>query len=181
MSIIQDVTEQKSAAIIVDAINESFFELDENLAFRRVNEHASKFWHLEHQELVGKNLTTVLPQVDGTDFYNMLSKALAKQIKISMDVIDPVTNHWLNLSATPYSDGLIVIFSDIQYERAAKQRLAESNSHFQWLEELAQAGRWEYNVRTKEFLLSDGMYRLFGIGKKGTHHARNLPGVCVKR
>jgi signal transduction histidine kinase len=166
MSIIQDVTEQKSAAIIVDAMNESFFEVDENLAFRRVNEHASQFWHLEHQELVGKNLITVLPQADGTDFYNILLKALAKKIKISMDVIDPVTNHWLSLSATPYTDGLIVIFSDIQHEKEAEQKLQESNSPFQWLEELAQAGRWEYNVRTKEFLWSDGMYRLFGKGKK---------------
>ena len=62
MSIIQDVTEQKSAAVIVDAMHKSFFELDENLAFRRINEHASKFWQLGHQEFAGKNLTTVLPQ-----------------------------------------------------------------------------------------------------------------------
>ena len=110
MSIIQDVTEQKSAAVIVDAMHKSFFELDENLAFRRINEHASKFWQLGHQELTGKNLTTVLPQIDGTDFYNILLKALAKKINISREVIDPVTHHWLNLSATPYADGLIVIF-----------------------------------------------------------------------
>ena len=43
------------------------------------------------------------------------------------------------------------------------QRLQESKSHYQSLEELAQAGKWEYNVRTKEFVRSDGTYRLFGM------------------
>ena len=53
MSIIQDVTEQKTAAIIVEAMNESFFELDENFVFRRINEHALKFWQRERLELLG--------------------------------------------------------------------------------------------------------------------------------
>ena len=51
MSIIQDVTEQKTAAIIVETMNSSFFELDENFYFRRVNGHALKFWQLERMEL----------------------------------------------------------------------------------------------------------------------------------
>jgi len=126
MGIIQDVTEQKSAAIIVEAMNESFFELDESFAFRKINGQALKFWKLEDLELVGKNLTTVLPQIDGTDFYSILSKALAKKINLSMKVVDPVTNDWLNLSATPYADGLIVIFSDIQHEKETEQRLEQS-------------------------------------------------------
>ena len=84
------------------------------------------FGNWDHQELAGKNLTTVLPQIDGTDFYNILSKALAKKINISREVIDPVTHHWLNLSATPYADGLIVIFYDIQHEKETEQRLKKS-------------------------------------------------------
>jgi signal transduction histidine kinase len=165
MSIIQDVTERKSAAVIVDAMNESFFELDENFAFRRINKHALKFWHLEHRELEG-DLTTVFPQMEGTDFHQMLLKAQAKKINISGEVIDPVTNHWLNLSATPYAGGLVVIFSDIQQEKETEQRLQDGKTHHQSLEEIAQAGSWEYNVKTKEFLWSDGMYNLFEM-KKG--------------
>ena len=127
MSIIQDVTEQKTAAVIAEAMNESFFELDENFVFRRINEHALKFWQRERLELVGKNLTTVFPQIEGTAFHHMLSEARAEKLNIARQVIDPVTHHWLELSATPYADGLIVIFYDLQHEKETEQGLQESN------------------------------------------------------
>jgi signal transduction histidine kinase len=217
MSIIQDVTEQKTAAVIVDAMNKSFFELDENFAFRRINEDALKFWRLEHKELVGQKLTTVLPQIDGTDFYDTLSNAMTKKISISREVTDPVTKHWLTLSVTPYADGLVVIFTDIQHEKETEQELQKTTKNYHSLaqenlrlkeerqvedalgqseqklrelnaslelqiavitaelvkqqnilkqaEEIAQAGSWDYNVKTKEFLWSDGMYRLFEMNK----------------
>ena len=162
ISIVRDVTEEKSAEIILEAMSESFFELDENFAVRRINEHAIKFWKLEHLDnMMGKVLTTILPQIEGTAFNSILLRAQAEKINIGQDVVDPVTGHWLHLSVSPYADGLIVIFYDIQSERAVlKQTHILKQS-----EELAQTGSWEYDVKTKEFIWSDGMYQLFNIKK----------------
>ena len=44
--------------------------------------------------------------------------------------------------------------------------LTKQQNILQQAEEIAQAGSWGYNVKTKEFLWSDGMYRLFEM-KKG--------------
>jgi signal transduction histidine kinase len=163
MSLVQDVTEEKSAEIILEAMNENFFELDENFAFRRINEHAIKFWNLEHVDMAGKGLTTIFPQMEGTAFNNILLRAQAEKTSIGQDVTDPITGYWLHLSVSPYADGLIVIFYDIQNEKAV---LKQSNILKQ-SEELAQTGSWEYDVKTKEFIWSDGMYQLFNI-EKGT-------------
>src|SRR5689334_13198722 len=164
MSLVRDVTEKKSAEIILEAMSESFFELDENFAVRRINEHAIKFWGIEQVNMVGKELTTILPQMEGTDFNNTLLRAQAEKVNIGQDVVDPITGHWLHLSVSPYADGLIVIFYDIQNEKAI---LKQSNILKQ-SEELAQTGSWEYDVKTKEFIWSDGMYQLFNLEKGST-------------
>jgi signal transduction histidine kinase len=162
MSLVRDVTEEKSAEIILEAMSESFFELDENFAVRRINDHAIKFWKLEHLDnMMGKELTTILPQIEGTAFNSILLRAQAEKINIGQDVVDPITGDWLHLSVSPYADGLIVIFYDMQHEKAI---LKQSNILKQ-SEELAQTGSWEYDVKTKEFIWSDGMYELFNIKK----------------
>lgn len=45
--------------------------------------------------------------------------------------------------------------------------LIKQHSLLTQAEEIAEAGSWEYNVQTKEFLWSDGMYRLFDQQKGG--------------
>jgi signal transduction histidine kinase len=173
MSIVQDVTEQKSAEVILDSMNENFFELDELFALSRINAHALKFWGLRRSDPVGENLLTLFPQFENSAFYEVLQKAESEKINIAQDVIDPVTGHWLHLSVSPYSDGLIAIFYDIQAEKEAERKIAERTAELkkqhnilQQAEELANMGSWEYDVNTKEFIWSDGMYRLFDLEKK---------------
>ncbi|HEX7847578.1 MAG TPA: PAS domain-containing protein, partial [Chitinophagaceae bacterium] len=124
-SLVQDITEQKSAEIILEAMNESFFELDKDHVFRRINEHAVKFWQLEERHAVGKHLTDIFPQLEGTPFYSLLVKAQTQKTSLAQDVLDPVTNHWLHLSVTPYDDGLIVIFYDVQHEKEADKEVLQ--------------------------------------------------------
>jgi len=172
MSIVRDVTEQKSAEVILESMKESFFELDDHFVFNRINEHAIHFWELEEFSPVGEKLLALLPQFKESDFYKILQKAKDEKINIAKDVIDPVTGHWVHLSVSPYSDGLIAIFYDKQTEKTAEKKIAERTAELkkqhnilQQAEDLANMGSWEYNVNTKEFIWSDGMYRLFDLDK----------------
>jgi PAS domain S-box-containing protein len=130
MSIVHDVTEQKSAEVILETMNECFFQLDKNFAFRRINERAIKFWKLEDAHTIGKTVASIFPQIRRTAFHNVLLRAHAEKINIAQDIVDPVTGHWLHLSVTPYADDLVVIFYDIQNEKEAEQRLQESENHY---------------------------------------------------
>ena len=126
MSIVQDMTEQKRAEIILEAMNEGFFELDENFAFRRINEQALSFWRLQHGETVRKKIYSVIPQIEDTVFNEILLRAQAEKISIAQDIQDPVTGHWLHLSVAPYADGLIVTFYDIENEKDAEKKNEEN-------------------------------------------------------
>jgi len=122
MSFLQDITPQKNAEIILKTMNENFFELDANLIFKRINDHALKFWQLR-KTVTGEKLTAIFPEIEETPFHLLLLKAKNERTSLAQDIIDPVTNRWIHLSVTSYSDSLIVIFHDIQNEKESENKL----------------------------------------------------------
>ena len=125
MSIVQNITELKRADVILQAMNEGFFELDENFVIGKINDHTLKYWDLQLEKIVRKKLHHVFPQMEGTDFHNILLTARDEKINIASDVRDPVTGHWLHVSVAPYADGIIVTFYDRQPEKEAQKRSEE--------------------------------------------------------
>jgi signal transduction histidine kinase len=128
MSIVHNITEHKRAEVILEAMNEGFFELDESFVIRRINDHALKFWDLQHKETAGKKLYKVFPQIDGSAFHRILLTAQAEKNNMVQDIEDPVTGHWLHLSLTPYADALIVTFYDIENEKEAQKKIGGLNN-----------------------------------------------------
>ena len=61
---------------------------------------------------------------------------------------------------------IVVVVQNIDEEKKVEDEIAKQHNILKQAEELAKAGSWEYNIRTKEFLWSDGMYTLFNM-KKG--------------
>ena len=47
MSIVHDVTDQKNAEVILQAMNEGFFEVDESFRVSKINTHAARVSNLE--------------------------------------------------------------------------------------------------------------------------------------
>lgn len=130
MSILDDITEQKSAEVILEVMNEGFYELDGNFAFRRINECAENYWDIQRSDLLHNCIWNVFPQYIGSAYEKLITNAKAGN-KIMSEVICPVTNHWLHVSVSPHNDGLIVIFYDIQNEKDAEQEVKENKALLQ--------------------------------------------------
>jgi len=62
---------------------------------------------------------------------------------------------------------IVVVVQDITAQKKGEEEIAKQHNILKQAEELALIGSWEYNIKTKEFLWSDGLYSLFNI-KKGT-------------
>ena len=127
LSVLDDVTEQKHAEVILEVMNEGFFELDNSYKFRRINAKAEYLWNIERNNVINKTIWDVFPEVKNTDFYKLVEKAVTEKTSIAQNVIGPVNNHWLHFSTSPYNDGTIVIFYDIQNEKEAEQKVNEVN------------------------------------------------------
>src|SRR5204863_4147057 len=58
------------------------------------------------------------------------------------------------------------VVQNINAQKKGEEEIAKQHNILKQAEELSGIGSWEYNIKTKEFLWSDGMYTLFNI-KKG--------------
>jgi len=61
---------------------------------------------------------------------------------------------------------IVVVVQNIAAQKKGEEEIAKQHNILKQAEELAKIGSWEYNIKTKEFLWSDGMYALFNM-KKG--------------
>src|ERR1700741_4376784 len=61
---------------------------------------------------------------------------------------------------------LVAVVQDIPAQKKGDEEIAKQHNILKQAEELAKIGSWEYNIKTKEFLWSDGMYAIVKM-KKG--------------
>lgn len=61
---------------------------------------------------------------------------------------------------------IVAVVQNIDAQKKGEEEIAKQHNILKQAEELAKIGSWEYNIKTKEFLWSDGMYALFNM-KKG--------------
>ena len=61
---------------------------------------------------------------------------------------------------------IVVVVQNINAQKKVEAEIAKHHNILKQAEELTKTGSWEYNIKTEEFLWSDGMYALFNI-KKG--------------
>ena len=60
---------------------------------------------------------------------------------------------------------IVVVVQNVNFQKLREEEIAKQHNILKQAEELAKIGSWEYNIKTKEFLWSDGMYALFNINK----------------
>ena len=60
---------------------------------------------------------------------------------------------------------IVVIVQNINAQKKVEEEIEKHHNILKQAEEIDKMGSWEYNIKTKEFLWSDGMYALFNIEK----------------
>ena len=60
---------------------------------------------------------------------------------------------------------IVAVVQNINAQKKGEEEIAKQHNILKQAEELSRIGSWEYNIKTKEFLWSDGMYALFNMNK----------------
>jgi signal transduction histidine kinase len=91
-----------------------------------------------------------------------------KSLKKKLFHEDHGVNNWSSITAVKLNDNeLLATIEDITALKQAEAEIKKQSEILNQTEELAKAGYWDFDVSTKDFLWTDGMYQLFEI-KKGT-------------
>ena len=118
-------------------------------------------------EVSGKEYCELFPGIAETPVFKYYVKAFEENAMQDFEIHYTLGkfNHWFRVIAVKVGDGIVVSWEDISPQKKAEKELVAQHDLLKQAEELAQGGSWEYNIDTKDFSWSDGMYQLFKMKK----------------
>ncbi|MEO7717551.1 MAG: PAS domain S-box protein [Capsulimonas sp.] len=115
---------------ILESSAEAYVSLDREWRILRVNPEAERFLNKRSEELLGKILWEVYPDLVGTNAYYEYHRAMAERSAITLEEHTQRRDIWLELRGYPTEDGLAVYFRDISDRKRVEQALEESEERF---------------------------------------------------
>ncbi|MBD2506410.1 GAF domain-containing protein [Nostoc muscorum FACHB-395] len=147
---------------LLESITDGFFALDKKSRFTYINGQAERLLRKKQNELLGKNIWEVFPEIIGTTFYREYHRAILEQVSVEFEEFYPPLNCWLQVHAYPAKDGLSIYFQDITERRRTVEALRESEERWQ----LALHGNnddiWDWNLKTNEVFFSTRWKEILG-------------------
>jgi len=91
----------------------SYASLDAELRFVAVNDRLLKFLGASREELIGRGLTEVYPQANGSELHNLMLEAQASMQPIRKRAFSEPLRTWLEVEVHPIGGGVQVAFTPV--------------------------------------------------------------------
>ncbi|MDX5422310.1 MAG: PAS domain S-box protein [Hymenobacteraceae bacterium] len=127
------------------------------------NQQTEAFWGKPRHELVGQAFERLFEREPYEDLYTAMQKAAVKRNSVQGEIFLKGLNKWADSTVTPTPSGVMLYLRDITLRKKTEEEARKNLALLQQSEELAGMGSWEYDLSTKAFSWSEGMYRLFGL------------------
>jgi PAS domain S-box-containing protein len=146
-AVVQDITEQKQAEAsleesnqrivnILESITDAFLTLDHQWRYTYLNRHAEQLLQKTQEELLGRRIWDVFPDIVDTIFFEKYHEAVAKQVSIEFEGFYSPWNSWYEIHAYPSKDGLAIYFTDITQRKQTQAELLKALEKERELNEL---------------------------------------------
>lgn len=135
-----------------ERITDGFIALDKDFNYLYVNEKIGTMLNRNPEELIGKNVWEVFPDVVNSPTYNAFTQAMATQQYVSnTDHYEPL-NLWQENHIYPSPDGLSIFIRDISYRMKSENELKASEQKYRFLFDNNPLPMWMLSLPERQFL-----------------------------
>ncbi len=117
---------KRNLMTILDGITDCVVKLDGQAKYTAMNDAAAEtFRRLERdpQNMIGKSVWEVFPEVKGTIVERQLRQALEDDVSIKYEFFYPGDQRWYETQGYPSSPGVILVFRDITDRKTASEEV----------------------------------------------------------
>ncbi len=177
IAIFEDTFEQRSAETAlreseeklrnyIDNAPDGFFIADNSGCYLDVNPAATLITGYSRDELLTMNISNLIPEdsrkLAEAHFTKLINTGLSNG-EVPFIRKDGERRIW-NVKSVKISENLFMAFTqDMTELRSIQESIRENESRYRTAERIGLTGNWEFNIKTNEFLGSDGAKMIYGF------------------
>ncbi|MBD2245027.1 response regulator [Nostoc sp. FACHB-888] len=105
---------------VLAGIQDQFFVLDREWRYTFVNDQVAEVAGIQKEELLGKIIWEVFPDVFKSEFYNQVQQALAQQTVVQFEYFYPAWQRWFENRVYPNAFGVSIFVTDISDRKSTE-------------------------------------------------------------
>jgi len=142
----------------IESITDSFFIVDNDWKFIKVNSAFEKLTSRTRDELLGAVIWNIFPSIAATQFEDAYRRAMAEETSVQFtEYFEPV-DKWFNTTVYPASEGLTVFVRDITHEKHAQEEVVWTKNNLEALINNTTDLTWSIN-REGRYVYMNTAYR----------------------
>lgn len=146
---------------VFDRVTDGVFFLDTRFRYVFANKQFCKMVNRLPEDLLGKNIWELFPEIMGTDTQKNFEKSFACQTNIVLEDIFSPTNIWHESRIYPSEEGMMVYVRDITEAKRYERSLQKKSRLYQFISHINQM---IVRVKDEETLFQDACDIAIGIG-----------------
>ncbi|MEH2047232.1 ATP-binding protein [Nostoc sp.] len=147
---------------VIAGIQDQFFVLDREWRYTFVNQRVVEIVGIPKEELLGKIVWEVFPDVVKSEFDTQVHRAIAQHTVVQFEYFYPAWQRWFENRIYPFAEGVSIFVTDISDRKQAEKALRESEEKFRNMADNAPFMVWVTDTNSYCTYLSQSWYDFTG-------------------
>ncbi|HEY9873640.1 MAG TPA: response regulator, partial [Candidatus Obscuribacterales bacterium] len=147
---------------VLAGIQDQFYVLDREWRYSFVNDRVAEVVGIPKEELLGKNIWEMFPDLVGSEFYTQVHRTQTEQTVIRFEYCYLPWHRWFENRVYPFAEGVTILVTDITDRKQAEKTLRESEERFRNMADNAPVMVWVTDTTGYCNYLSKSWYEFTG-------------------
>ena len=148
---------------ILESICDGFWVLDRQWRCTYINNRQAQLIGRQKEDVLGKNVWELFPDLVGTEFYRQLHGALVEQTPVHFEHFFPTWQGWFEIRVYPSANGVSILMVEITAGKQTEEAVRESEQHLKIALQTAKLGSWQHDLVTGILSCSEQCKANFGL------------------
>jgi len=141
----QEVAEEYGVSIL-ESIGDGFWVFDREWRCTYINNRQAQLVGMSKEDILGKTVWELFPDLVGTEVYRQLHRAVAQQTPVHFEHFNPTWQGWFEIRVYPSANGVSILTIEITERKQTEEARQDRQRFVQQLAEMSPGLLYLYDV-----------------------------------